>query len=201
MPTSTWVHISDMMNTIVRMQPKSILDVGCGTGRWGFLCRELLDIGKRRWKREEWQVHITGVDASVEYREYFKDNHDYAYDFVSYLPIQSYLELHPKHTFNVTILGDVLEHMSKSEALGLIQTLSERTDVAILIGLPIGEWPQKNVNGNKFEDHVASWTVPELAKVCDCYKLYPSHNKVYALAARWTGMLNWVLKGFTPVKR
>ena len=43
MPVSTPVHLSHCLNHIIQLSPQSVLDVGCGFGMWGFLCRTYLD--------------------------------------------------------------------------------------------------------------------------------------------------------------
>ena len=44
MPVSTPVHISHCLGRIIGLNPEPVLDVGCGFGLWGFLCREYLDV-------------------------------------------------------------------------------------------------------------------------------------------------------------
>jgi hypothetical protein len=51
------------------------------------------------------------------------------------------------------IAGDVLEHMTKEEALTVISNLLPRCKYFI-ISIPIIKWPQDAVNGNPFEIHV-----------------------------------------------
>ena len=53
MPTSFHHHISKMVDWVVRLQPRSILDIGVGFGKWGFLCREYLDIFQGRYARDD----------------------------------------------------------------------------------------------------------------------------------------------------
>lgn len=44
MGTSNWQHISDCIEIIRDINPKTILDVGTGFGRWGILSREFLEV-------------------------------------------------------------------------------------------------------------------------------------------------------------
>jgi len=37
-------NVSDVIMKIVTAEPATLLDIGVGFGRWGFLCRETLDV-------------------------------------------------------------------------------------------------------------------------------------------------------------
>jgi hypothetical protein len=54
-------------------QPRSVLDVGIGTGSYGLLLRQSLDIGHGRILPEEWRVQIDGV-------EIFEGHHNPVWD-------------------------------------------------------------------------------------------------------------------------
>ena len=44
MPTSHHTYISDVITWVRKLQPKTVLDVGVGFGKWGHLFREYLDV-------------------------------------------------------------------------------------------------------------------------------------------------------------
>jgi hypothetical protein len=46
MPTSYYVQISTTIQIIQDINPKSVLDVGAGFGKYGVLCRKMLDFEK-----------------------------------------------------------------------------------------------------------------------------------------------------------
>ena len=81
MPSSTHFHISKMVDWIVRLQPTSVLDIGVGFGKWGFLAREYTDINAHHYKREDWTVRIEGVEA---FPEYATPTYPYIYDKIHY---------------------------------------------------------------------------------------------------------------------
>ncbi len=39
-----------MIDWLVELQPRSVLDIGVGFGKWGFLAREYLDVNAERYK-------------------------------------------------------------------------------------------------------------------------------------------------------
>jgi hypothetical protein len=63
---------------------------------------------------------------------------------------------------DLTIMGDVLEHMTKDEAIQLVRNVSNATRYAI-ISIPIIHYPQDAHEGNPFEIHVKDdWSHTEV---------------------------------------
>ena len=112
MPVSSPEALSDILQFIRKVEPKSLLDIGVGFGKMGVLFREAMDI---RWGRyENWQGRIDGVEI---FGGYANPIWSYIYDHlwmadVRNLAIQDY---------GVIFLGDVIEHLEKSEALKLLE--------------------------------------------------------------------------------
>lgn len=44
MPSSRRQNITELMSLIVQLNPSEVLDLGAGTGKYGFQCREYLDV-------------------------------------------------------------------------------------------------------------------------------------------------------------
>ena len=51
MPTSAWHYVSPILQEVAILHAeepvRSVLDIGCGAGKWGFLLRDLLDFYHR----------------------------------------------------------------------------------------------------------------------------------------------------------
>jgi hypothetical protein len=63
MPCSGYVPISTAIEHVVRLNPSTVMDVGHGYGKWGFLIREALDFTYGRFDSASWAVRIDGIDA------------------------------------------------------------------------------------------------------------------------------------------
>lgn len=50
MPHSNHLPLTQMLDHVVRIKPKRVLDIGIGYGKWGFLIREALDFMKGRFE-------------------------------------------------------------------------------------------------------------------------------------------------------
>jgi len=167
MPSSTTAHISDMMNIINNLQPKKILDVGIGFGKWGFLCRELLDGLHGRFKRKDWQHEIIGLEV---YEKYINEWQKNIYNSIVVKEAHRYLmaldnSFFKANHFDLIILGDVLEHFEKEKAIEVLN-LCKYLGKDVLCGIPIGEdYPQGECFGNVYETHRCTWTKQEVIKL------------------------------------
>lgn len=66
---------------------------------------------------------------------------------------------------DVVILGDVLEHVVKAEALGVWAKARDAARVAVFLSLPIYGYEQGEVAGNRHEAHLHQWSHEEV--MCD----------------------------------
>ena len=150
--TSTAFSLEWIVARMREQRPRSILDVGCGSGRWGVLAREFLEIWEHRYTSREWQVRITGIDV---HPGTWTPLHAYIYNDTITADIRTYLLA--AHHFDLIIACDVLEHMPKAAALALLTAF--RRQARTLIGIPLGPgWLHPAGDDNPFSAHVSEWT-------------------------------------------
>jgi hypothetical protein len=151
------VGVSDASNLpfvateLQRLNPKSILDVGVGFGKWGVVAREYLEAWHGRFHREDWQVRIEGIEIFEDYRNPVWDA---VYDKVHIGDALTLLET--LGHFDVAIICDVIEHIEKPAGRELVQRLLKSCDTVILT-TPLSFWPQQEEHGNAHEKHVSLW--------------------------------------------
>lgn len=104
MPSSDPTSIAKVLAVVDRIKPRSILDIGVGNGRYGFLFRELLDWNYGRLAKGDWWVKIEGVEIDPSY---LTPVHDYVYDTVM---VGDFNALQLERRYTLAFLGDVLEH-------------------------------------------------------------------------------------------
>ncbi len=68
MPTSDLHNIAPVISVMSRLNPRSVLDIGCGFGKYGVLLREYLDVAHGRVDRETWEVRLEAIDAFAGYQ-------------------------------------------------------------------------------------------------------------------------------------
>jgi SAM-dependent methyltransferase len=109
MPSSDPVTIPKVLSVVSALEPLSILDVGAGNGRYGFLLREALDWNWGRLERARWKVRIDAVEVDPSY---ITPIHDYVYDNVD---IMNWLYYEPERQYDLIFMGDVLEHWQEGQ--------------------------------------------------------------------------------------
>lgn len=168
MPVSSSVHISGCLDHIIRLAPRSILDIGCGFGLWGFLCREYLDVWNERVQPEEWQVRIDGVEL---FGPYIQAHQRALYNNIIIKDVREALaEL---GEYELVIAGDVIEHMDKPEGEWVIEQLYDKATRAMLINIPLGgNWDHEERHGNPGELHRSQWSTDDFTPYPYIFKQY-----------------------------
>lgn len=125
------------------------LDVGVGLATYPKMFRERLPPA----------CEFVGVEIWAPYVKEFAL--DYWYDSLIIGDARS-LNWSSVPPSNIVLLGDVLEHMTRLEAVVLVEKASLHADF-VIISIPLGNHPQGAECGNPWETHVAeNWTADEL---------------------------------------
>ena len=122
---------------IKELNPSTVLDVGAGQGTYLDLIRRDLGETVNVTAVEVWQPYIDQFNLINRYNNVIKDDvrnlENFSYDLV--------------------ILGDIIEHMSENDAIVLWNKISSQAKNAI-ISIPIIHYHQDAINGNPYEVHV-----------------------------------------------
>lgn len=158
MGTSSWQNIPFCIELMRRIDPSTVLDVGIGFGRWGFVSREFLEAWHERPLPRDWKLRVDGIEAfppAITGYHRLLYNQIFEGDALAILPSLS-------TRYDLVILGDVLEHFAKSAALRLMDSALS-TGRYVLLVVPLGaDWPQGERYGNPFERHLSEWNSPEI---------------------------------------
>lgn len=159
MPTSEPRTLAIVHDIILRLEPKSVIDIGVGHGKTGVLIREYTDIYHERYMPEQWQTAIYGIEVFPHYRNPLWDyayNNVYVGDALSVLPGLPDVDL--------IVALDVWEHFPRDYAASLFRMAMTKARF-ILISTPIEVRQQGNVFGNEWERHVSSWSPADFCDV------------------------------------
>jgi predicted TPR repeat methyltransferase len=159
MPVSSSVQISHCLQYVVALNPKSVLDIGCGFGLWGFLCREYLDVWNLRVQPHEWETRIDGVEL---WEPYIQPHQRYLYNNIYVRDVRDILpEL---EEYDLIIAGDVIEHLDKPDAERVLDALYEKARRALIVNIPLtGNWDHPICHGNPGELHRSQWEADDFA--------------------------------------
>jgi len=141
------------MELILFTKPQSVLDIGIGFGKYGFLCREYLELWDGRNQYNDWQRRIDGIEV---FPNYITPLQKIIYNNIF---IGNSLEVLPEIDFiyDLIILVDVIEHFDIDEGKQLLYECSRKSK-AIIIATPIIASPQGDAFGNPYERHKSQWT-------------------------------------------
>lgn len=122
-----------------QLRAKTALDIGAGCGTYAKLFPDL-----------EW----TGVEIWEPYVSEYGLR-----DLYPTLHVADAREWNPDRRWDVAFAGDVLEHMTRAEAVALLSKLQACADT-VIVSIPIVHMPQGDWGGNPYETHVVdNWTI------------------------------------------
>src|SRR5216684_559909 len=126
MATSDPQNISSVISILHVLAPKSVLEIGCGFGKYGALMREYLDVWHGRVQRADWKTRLEAIEGFSGYRSPLWDTFDYVH------------------------IGDVIEHLEHADARALTSEALQHADV-LIISTPKDFYPQQESSGNTLQ--------------------------------------------------
>lgn len=168
MPSSHLYQINELVELIVLCDPDSLLDIGVGFGKYGYLSREYLELWDGREKYGNWKRRIDGIEA---FPEYLTPVHSFVYDNIYK---GDALKVIPKlnKKYDLIILVDVLEHFTKKEGTQLIKDC-KKISKNILISTPHDIGDQEDSFDNPYETHKHEWKEVEIRD------LFPNMSSIF----------------------
>lgn len=152
-PDVTWTH--PFLDAVVHFLPedaKRVVDIGCGPGIGGALCRLYRN-----------PVKLVGLDAFRPYLESLRGLHVYSelirIDFsrTPRLPFRS-------DTFDVGLALEVIEHLPKRDGKALVEDLKEKC-IRVIASTPNEFFPQDSLDANPFQSHRSAWHVRDFERM------------------------------------
>lgn len=152
MGSSSYMMIQQELKWVYEgILPKTILDVGCGFGRWGFLGREVLEVWNLRYNKKDWKIKIDAVEI---FKDFITPVHRYLYDEIIIGDIRKVAK--DLKEYDLIIMSDIIEHLTKEDGLKIVDELLEKCKWMI-IQTPLGFRKQPEVFGNKYEEHLSGY--------------------------------------------
>lgn len=165
MPTSVHYQISTIIEMIVALKPSSVLDIGAGTGKYGLLMREYLELWGNNGHLDKlsWRCRIDAIEA---FEPYISPVHEYVYDRIYVDDATTVIE-EISHKYDLAILIDVLEHIDKDRGRHFIKALRDKAD-AVIVSLPERFVAQGALFNNPYEVHRAEWSRSDFSQLGPC---------------------------------
>jgi tetratricopeptide (TPR) repeat protein len=120
---------------------ENVLDIGVGEGTYSTLYRNSFG---SKWTGVE--IHEPYIEQHDLKRKY----HELLIGDAREVPNES------TEKYSVAFCGDVLEHMTKDDAMKLHASLLDMCDY-VVVSVPIIDFPQDEEEGNPYQAHLATW--------------------------------------------
>jgi len=158
MPTANPSNIVWVVEQVRKINPKRILDVGVGFGKWGYLCRDYLEATRMRMTPKEWKVVIDGVEPC---ERYINSLQELIYNKIYNKTIEEYLP--EAFGYDLIIANDVIEHMDKKVAWCVLNTLIKQ-NTWVIVTVPLDDQLVENddiVSDYPYERHRSIWLLED----------------------------------------
>jgi hypothetical protein len=149
MPSSDPITIPKVIQIVQACNPRTILDVGAGNGRYGFLFREILD-----WNYGHFDDRTVRIDAVEVEPRYLSPVHEYVYDNVY---TGNWLDVTLPIQYDFIFMGDVLEHFAEWQT-ALFKAKRNAAIVVVVAPNWKGSKAQGTWHGNEHEAHQVELT-------------------------------------------
>jgi hypothetical protein len=152
MPSSSHQQISLLVEILMKVNPMSMIDIGVGFGKYGFLAREYLELWDGRESYSEFKRTIDGIEA---FPQYLTPVHRFVYDRI-FEGDASRIVPTLERKYDLAIMIDSLEHFGREDGLRLLGELTRKAS-HVLIAVPKHIGVQEDAFGNPYEIHRYQW--------------------------------------------
>jgi 2-polyprenyl-3-methyl-5-hydroxy-6-metoxy-1,4-benzoquinol methylase len=148
MPSSDHRQIPIIIDILKEVSPKTILDIGCGCGKYGLLAKEYL---RDKPYIAEWKK-VERVDGIEVFDKYITDIQLAIYDTL-YIGDATKIKI---GDYDLYMLIDSIEHIPKDKGLELVSRLKKKGKVLIATPMRFEVHPPRY--GNSHEEHISHYT-------------------------------------------
>ncbi len=152
-PDVTWTH--PFLDAVVHFLPEDTrraVDVGCGRGIGGVLCRLYRN-----------PQRLVGLDAFRPYLESLRELNVYSELIRADFARTPSLPFRP-NSFDVALALELIEHIPRREGEALVEDLQEKC-TRVIVSTPNEFFEQDSYDTNPFQSHLSFWHVRDFEKM------------------------------------
>jgi SAM-dependent methyltransferase len=173
--TPTIIHL------LQKLKPKSILDIGKGFGKYGFLIHEYVGIDntkKLNPAKSLRELSNIVIDAVEVDEDLMLPHLSQLYNNIYFGDVlQLYNDL---PVYDLVLMIDIIEHIDKEKALVLLQYFLNNGS-KIIIATP-KDFFEQELYESEFEHHVSHWTINDFKSIGYCASQNINAGTVYLLS-------------------
>jgi hypothetical protein len=181
MASSFMSQIPTVLNAVVRLEPTTMLDIGKGYGKYGFLVHEFLGVPASRRPdpaktlAEQSDIAIDAVEVQPDYMwphipQFYR--HVYQGDIM-----MLYQDL---PAYDVVLMADVIEHLEKADGIVLLKDFLAK-GAAVVVSTP-KKFFNQHFYESEYEAHRSHWTPSDFDFAPHCAWQNCKSGRVYVLS-------------------
>lgn len=181
MASSFSIQIPAIVHLLQQLKPRSVLDIGKGFGKYGFLIHEYVGIDNRKKVNSELsltdQSNIT-VDGIEADKDLMLPHLNQIYSQIYFGDVfEIYLGL---PVYELILMVDVIEHLDKEKSLPMLKYFLAKNSI-ILIATPLSFFEQ-NLYQSEFENHISHWSLKDFRNLGFVEYQYFDGGGIYLLS-------------------
>ncbi len=173
MPSSDFTQIGPIVELIILSNPTSVLDIGCGFGKYGVLAREYLELWDGRQRYDDWTRRIDAIEV---FESCITPLHRFVYNEILIGDALEVLDALVR-CYDLALLVDVIEHLDHETGRALIERCLVRCR-NVLLATPTSPGVQGAAFGNPAETHRSVWRWEDLMDLPGCFAVPHPHSLI-----------------------
>lgn len=173
-------QIPAIIHVIQKLQPGSVLDIGKGFGKYGFLIHEYIGINNNKkldpGKSLKDQSAIS-IDAVEVDPDLMLPHLEHLYRKIYFGDVLKIGDSLPR--YDLVLMIDIIEHIDKTAAIALLKKLLAKGS-NIIIATP-RKFFEQELYESVYENHVSHWTVQDFRELAHLSVQYFDAGAVYLL--------------------
>ena len=164
MASSFSSQIPAILHVLLKLSPKSILDIGKGFGKYGFLIHEYIGIDDQKRLNPELtmsQQSRVKIDAIEVDKDLLLPHLSQFYNEVFAEDVFKIYKSLPQ--YDLILMIDVIEHLDKGKAIAMLEYFLSKNSI-LLIATPISFFKQE-LYQSEFEHHISHWKTNDFKKL------------------------------------
>lgn len=181
MASSFSSQIPTIINLVKHLKPNSVLDIGKGFGKYGFLIHEYVGIDNKIQLRPQLTMAQQSriiVDAVEVDQELLLPHLSQIYRNVIVEDIFNVYKTLEK--YDLILMIDVIEHLEKQKAIDLVKYFLAQ-EATILIATP-KDFFEQHLYESEYEEHISHWTKNDFSHLGNLEYQYFDAGVIYLLA-------------------
>lgn len=197
MGSSFATQIPSIIHIVQQLKPKSIIDIGKGFGKYGFLIHEYLGIPtnfridplKKMCDQSSVKIDAVEVDPDLMLPHLL-----HFYNNIYFKNINEIYKSLPN--YDLVVMIDIIEHIEMNSAIEIVKHFIDNNSV-VLIATPI-HFFQQELYESQYERHVSHWKLEDFIKIAHTDVQKYSDGAVYLLSKNKLDIIGW---GSHPIKK